>query len=74
LSRSLARSRGIPDTIGSSVILIATLVAALQIASHPVDSASARPITQLVHSTWTSKVGGGPIGIRGLAQTSDGYI
>lgn len=38
------------------------------------DSLAPRPITQLVHTTWTPKSGGGPIGIRSLAQTNDGYI
>lgn len=38
------------------------------------DSVAPRPITQLVHTVWTPKQGGGPIGIRALAQTTDGYI
>lgn len=38
------------------------------------DSVPPRPITQLVHTVWTPKQGGGPIGIRALAQTTDGYI
>lgn len=38
------------------------------------DSLPPRPIHQLVHTTWTPKVGGGPAGVRSFAQTSDGYI
>lgn len=38
------------------------------------DPVAPRPIHQLVHTTWTPKVGGGPIGVRDLAQTADGYI
>ncbi len=55
-------------------MLVATLVAALQIGTPPVDTAATRHITQLVHTTWTPKAGGAPIGIRDLAQTTDGYI
>ena len=53
-------------------MLMATLVASLQIGSHPIDPVPIRPITQLVHTTWTPKVGGGPVGIRDLAQTTEG--
>ena len=65
---------GFLDTAAPRLMLIATLVAALQIGSHPIDPVPIRPITQLVHTTWTPKAGGGPIGIRDLAQTTDGYI
>lgn len=49
------------------------LVAAALIAGQSGDSAPPRPITQLIHTTWTSKEGA-PIGIRELAQTRDGYL
>ena len=55
-------------------MLLTTVVAALQIGTPPVAPTPTRHITQLVHTTWTPKSGGGPIGIRDLAQTTDGYI
>ncbi len=37
------------------------------------DSTPARPISQLVHTSWTAK-DGAPTEIRALAQTTDGYL
>jgi signal transduction histidine kinase/ligand-binding sensor domain-containing protein len=45
---------------------------ALQMSSSAVDSAP-RPISQLVHTTWTAK-DGAPTEIIDLGQTSDGYL
>jgi signal transduction histidine kinase/ligand-binding sensor domain-containing protein len=55
-------------------MLLVPLFAALQIEAPATDSTPVRPITQLIHTTWTPKLGGSPIGIRTLAQTTDGYI
>ena len=49
-------------------------LACLQLAIPPVDTTPPRPLAQLVHTRWTPKADGGPIGIRALAQTTDGYI
>ena len=49
------------------------LVAALQVAMSGGDTTSPRPITQLVHTTWTAKEGA-PTETRALAQTTDGYL
>ncbi len=62
--------------IGSGRISMLTLAClAVSLVGAPVaDTLTPRPIHQLVHTTWTPKAGGGPIGIRDLAQTADGYI
>ena len=49
------------------------LVAALQVAMSGVDSTPPRPISQLVHTTWTAK-DGAPTRLTALAQTRDGYL
>lgn len=53
------------------MILAPIISLALAVASS--DSTPVRPISQLVHTTWT-RATGGPIGIRALAQTTDRYI
>lgn len=40
----------------------------------PQDPAPARPLSQLMHTVWTPKQGGGPTAIKALAQTTDGYL
>jgi signal transduction histidine kinase/ligand-binding sensor domain-containing protein len=47
-------------------------LAALQIALSAIDS-TPRPISQLVHTTWTAR-DGAPTDIIDIAQTSDGYL
>lgn len=53
------------------LVMLAWL-AALQMSLSAVDSAP-RPISQLVHTTWTAK-DGAPTEIIDLGQTSDGYL
>jgi signal transduction histidine kinase/ligand-binding sensor domain-containing protein len=48
-------------------------LASLLIAQSAVDSTPARPITQLVHTRWTTE-DGAPSDVRALAQTRDGYL
>lgn len=48
-------------------------LAFVQIATSGADTPPPRPITQLVHTTWTAKVGA-PTETRALAQTTDGYL
>src|SRR5262245_10961299 len=43
------------------------------IAQSAVDSTPARPITQLVHTRWTTE-NGAPTDVRALAQTRDSYL
>ncbi len=55
-------------------MLIAVCIASCLLGPAAGDSLPPRPIRQLMHTTWTPKVGAGPIGIQSLAQTTDGYI
>jgi signal transduction histidine kinase/ligand-binding sensor domain-containing protein len=55
-------------------MLVLSLLALLQEGALQVDATPPRPITQLLHTVWTPKQGGGPTGIKSLAQTRDGYL
>src|SRR5262245_22595926 len=52
--------------------MLARLLSVL-ISQSPIDAAPARPLTQLIHTVWSTKEGA-PVGMRTVAQTTDGYI